>query len=137
MDVYCDINEHFKNPSIITGERYRPDIIFIKNKLLLIIELTVGFETNITKNFERKKEKYEQLIYNLSTEYTVEYVNLSLGALSVVNEKSELKKKLPKFGINDQSANFITKRIMKICIRTAYYIFCMRNKEWENPEHLA
>ena len=137
LDVYCDINEHFKNPSIITGERYRPDIIFIKNKLLLIIELTVGFETNMMKNFERKKEKYEQLIYNLSTEYTVEYVNLSLGALGVVNEKSELKKKLSKFGINDQSANFITKRIINICIRTTYYIFCMRNKEWENPEHLA
>ena len=66
LDVYCDIKEHFKNPSIITGERYRPDIIFIKNKLLLIIELTVGIETNMMKNFERENTK--QLIYNLSTE---------------------------------------------------------------------
>ena len=23
---------------------------------------------------------------------------------------------------------------MNICIRTTYYIFCMRNKEWKNPE---
>ena len=138
LDVYCDINKHFKNPSVKDTVLI---LFFIKNKLLLIIELTVGFETNMMKNFERKKEKYEQLIYNLSTEYTVEYVNLSLGALDVVkvvvNEKSELKKKLSKFGINDQSASFITKRIINIYIRTTYYIFCMRNKEWENSEHLA
>ena len=33
--------------------------------------------------------------------------------------------------------NFIVNRIISICIRTIYNIFCMRNKEWENPEILS
>ena len=44
----------FLNPSIITGENYRPDFLFlIQFKRLYVIELTVGFESNLNNNAVR------------------------------------------------------------------------------------
>ena len=41
--LYADVNG-FLNPSIITGENYRPDLLFlIQSKCLYVLELTVGF----------------------------------------------------------------------------------------------
>ena len=39
----------FQSPSIITGDQKRPDLIIRKNDILWILELSVGFETNIEK----------------------------------------------------------------------------------------
>ena len=53
LKEYADIedkNVRFSNPSVITGDTYRPDIVLVKDELLVIVELTVGFETNIEKN---------------------------------------------------------------------------------------
>ena len=59
---YADDNG-FLNPSIITGENYRPELLFlIQSKCLYILELTVGFESNLNNNAVREKEKYLNLI---------------------------------------------------------------------------
>jgi hypothetical protein len=29
---------------------------------------------------------------------------------------------------------YIKKKIVNMCIRTSYYIFCKRNKVWDNPK---
>ena len=55
--LYADVNG-FLNPSIITAENYRPDLLFlIQSKCLYVIELTVGFESNLNNNAVRKKER--------------------------------------------------------------------------------
>ena len=53
----------FNNPSIITGERYRPDLLLenTNKSVLYIIELTIGFESNLESNAHRKKTKYKHL----------------------------------------------------------------------------
>ena len=33
--------------------------------------------------------------------------------------------------------DFCVKRMTTIAIRTTYYIFCTRNKEWKNPDLLS
>ena len=75
VKVYCDVeNTEFLTPAIKTGDSERPDIVVIKDKECKVLELTVGFETNILKNSERKKKKYTDLIkrFNmLSTEISV------------------------------------------------------------------
>ena len=49
---------HFLNPSILTGDSLRPDLLLsVSNDFLYIVELTVGFETNLGNNAKRKKEK--------------------------------------------------------------------------------
>ena len=45
--LYDDVNG-FMNPSITTGENYRPDLLVpIQSKCLYVLELTVGFESNL------------------------------------------------------------------------------------------
>ena len=53
--LYADVNG-LLNPSIITGEYYRPDLLFlIQSKFLYVLELTVGFESNLNSNAVRKE----------------------------------------------------------------------------------
>jgi hypothetical protein len=44
--IYADLSS-FSNPSTITGDDYRPDLLILtKDNCLYILELTVGYETN-------------------------------------------------------------------------------------------
>ena len=59
--LYADVNG-FLNPSIITGENYRPDLLFLTQfKCLYVLELTAGFESNLNNNTVRKKRKISEL----------------------------------------------------------------------------
>ena len=54
------------------------------NKILYIIKLTVGFETNIDNNASRKYEKYRNLIQELSSNYhDVKFINISISSLGI------------------------------------------------------
>ena len=64
--VYADLPS-FLSPCFITGESYCPDLLLLTDKnILYILELTVGFETNIQNNSDRKATKYSSLINDLS-----------------------------------------------------------------------
>ena len=53
--IYADLPGS-RTPSIITGDTYRPDLLLLTpDDKLYIVELTVGFETNLHNNVERKK----------------------------------------------------------------------------------
>ena len=135
LQAYVDI-DGYPNPSIITGEAQRPDFILVKDDKLLVLELTAGFETNIESNFNRKNRRYERLLSDLSRRYRVFYINMSLGAIGVFGKNSLFVSKMKTFDLNDETINFVIKRSINVCIRSSYYIFCMRNKEWSNPELL-
>ena len=138
VTVYCDIeNSEFLTPSVITGDEKRPDIVVVKEKLCMILELTVGFETNIQKNTERKGNHYKDLITRLNTTYQVRFVNLSMGAIGVIGKDSNLKKIFMEMGLVKEEATYIAKKIINICIRASYYLFCKRNQAWEAPSLLA
>ena len=49
--------EDYPDPLIITGDEQRPDFTIVKSDNLLLSELTVGFETNIEKNSDRKAKR--------------------------------------------------------------------------------
>ena len=56
-----------------------------RRKILYILELTLGFETNIQNNNDRKAAKYSSLINDLSLSYSkVVFVNPSVGAIGVM-----------------------------------------------------
>ena len=58
--VYCDVNNaEFETPSGITGDDKRPDIVVMKGKTCMILELTVGSETNLLKSSKRKLGNYK------------------------------------------------------------------------------
>ena len=55
--LYADLPS-FLSPSVITGDSLRPDLVLISiNSTLYILELTLGFESNIQINGDRKASK--------------------------------------------------------------------------------
>jgi hypothetical protein len=50
-----------KSPSIITGDTYRPDLLLLlSNGSLYVVELTVGYETNLENNVKRIKSQIKR-----------------------------------------------------------------------------
>ena len=94
--IYADL-EGYISPSIISGEDKRPDIIIVERDNVCIFELSIGFETNISTNSERKMNNYSQLLEDLKSRYKkVKFINLSMGAIGIYgdtcfNLKSVLK----------------------------------------------
>ena len=136
QNIFVDL-PGFSNPSIITGDKHRPDLLLTtKDNCLYILELTVGYETNLRNNIERKRSKYAVLIKDQMKHFkTVKFVNLSVSALGVFDQESlafiEMLKEL-NVGINHQK--YILRKVINIAIRSTYYIFCCRDKKWSNPD---
>ncbi len=127
----------FLNPSIVTGDKYRPDLLLTtKDNCLYILELTVGYETNLRNNIKRKQEKYTDVIKEQKKHFkSVEFINLSISALGVFDkESSAFLKMLNRLDVSETQTKYYIKKIINICIRSTYYIFCCRNKEWTNPD---
>ena len=82
--LYVDI-PGFKSPSIITGDTYRPDLLLsCSNGSLYVVELTVGYETNLENNVKRKKAEYRELVKQLNQDFNeVKFVNLSMSSLGI------------------------------------------------------
>ena len=117
----------------ITGDSLRPD------NVLYIIELTVGFEANLSNNASRKELKYRPLLTDLANDYKqIKSINLSISSLGIFGSCSDSFLKLcMERSINNGDLNFIMSEISSIIIRSTCYIFCMRNKSWPNPELLS
>ena len=123
--LYADVNG-FLNPSIITGENYRPDLLFlIQSKCLYVLELTVGFESNLTNNAVRKRAKYLNLIKETSRNYRcVKFVYLSMSSFGVFSDEcSTFLDMMNDIGIDKKQQ-----------LRATYYIFCCRNRNWDSPD---
>ena len=118
------------------GDQQPPDFAIVKSDNLLLFELTVGFETNIKKNFDHKVKRFQQLLAKLSNKYKVYYANLSLGAICIIGKDSLIMTVMGNFDLSKETLNFIVNRTINACTRTTYCIFCMRNKVQENPELL-
>ena len=135
--IYCYI-EGYLNPSLITGEDYGPVMVVRKENKLIVIELTAGYETNIEKNATRKSNTYKPLFEDVGKRYLFQYINLSMGAIGIIGEHAKhLKSAFVEFGIEKSEINFIINKIINVCIRTTYYLFCKRNQKWDDPELLS
>ena len=88
--IYVD-HPAFLSPSLVTGDSLRSDLLLItKNKTLYILELTIGFETNIKVNSDRKALKYNPLHQSLRSTYRqINFINLSLGTIGTVGSSSD------------------------------------------------
>ena len=81
--IFADL-PGFNNPSIITGERYCPDLLLENTNK----SSTVGLESNLKSNAHRKKTKYKHLINKQKLSYNdVKFINLSISTLGLVVQK--------------------------------------------------
>ena len=138
IKIHCDI-EGYMNPSVITSEENRPDIIATENEsTIFVLELTVCFETNIDLNTKRKAKKYKEMLKSLENDFEkVNFGNLSMGALCIVGAHSCVTNMLKALGFQQREIAYLIKKIMCCCIRGRYYVFCMRNKAWSQPSLLS
>ena len=68
---------------------------------------------------------------------SVKFINLSISALGVFDKESAaFLKMLEDIHLDKARTKYIIKRIINIAIRSTYYIFCCRNKEWTKPDLL-
>ena len=131
--IYADLPS-FPSPSLISGDTFRSDLI-LHNKhtnAIYILELTVGFESNLKTNSKRKLNKYRPLVLSLSSSYQeVKFVNVSMSALGALDSSCDSLMELVED--LDFAEKLRKQKIMNIAIRCTHYIFCRRNKEWTDP----
>ena len=137
--LYVDLPGYL-SPCIITGDSLQPDMLLstIGNRLY-IIELTVGFETNLANNAHQKELKCHSLVTDLTNTYhSEEFINLSMSFLGIFGQTSASFLKMgTELVFDNQHFNFTISKLSAIAIRTTYYLFCMRNKPWCSPELLS
>ena len=113
---------------------YLSDLI-LHNKhtnAIYILELTVGFESNLKTNSERKLDKYRPLILSLSSSYQkVKFVNVSMSALSALDSSCDsLMELLKDLDFPEKLRKRVILKIMNIAILTKTYHqlikFCRR-----------
>jgi len=80
----------FPSLSLITGDSLHLSVVIVLNNTsVYVLELTVGFESNIEINNESKAAKYKLLIANFQRSYpTVDFINLSTSALGIFGTSS-------------------------------------------------
>ena len=108
----------FLSPSIITGENLRPDLLLrTNNNYLYILELTVGFESNLETNATRKHSKYAPLLSGLQRQFKcVSFVNLSMSSHS-----SKCVTLSPSIS-NKNSISFLNFPTLPFVLRTTYFV---------------
>ena len=125
------------SPSVITGDSLR-SVLISNNSTLYILELTLGFQSNIQINSDRKASKYSSLLLYLEHFYSdVNFIKLSMSTLGIMGKSSESL--LLMFGdlkLDKNAQNHVITKVMNIAIRCSHYIFCRRNKSWTNPDLL-
>ena len=129
----------YKSPSIVTGDTFRPDLLLsINSDYLYFLELSVGYESNLQTNVDGKRRRYEDLITQQKKKFkSVKFVNLSISSLGVFSKECHsFLDMLNYLGLDKRHQYFSIRKIMSIAIRTTYYIFCCRDKDWLNPELL-
>ena len=67
----------------------------------------------------------------------VNFINLSISTLGVFSSQStDFLEMLKDAGFDIQHQNFLIRRMINVAIRSTYFIFCRRNKDWDSPELL-
>ena len=137
--IYAD-HPTFLNPYILTGDSLRPDLLLsVSNDFLYIVESTVGFETNLGNIAKRNKGKYKNLEANFKSRYKkVKFISIVICTLSVFDSSSvDFLEMLEDLKFDKTCRHYVFKKVMAIAVRTLYYVFCRRNKDWDNPELMA
>ena len=120
------------SPSVVTGDSLRPDqLLEVHDKFLYILELTIGYETNLTSNIARTDRKYQHLIRTLQHHYNnVKFINLSMSTLGVFSSHSvDFTTMLKELFIDDRHLTYIQRKISTITIRSTSYIFGRRGQD--------
>ena len=81
---------------------------------------------------------YYYFLLLFSKYHHVRFVNLSISSLGIFGQScNSFIQMCTDLSINTGHSKYIITKLTSIIIRTIYYIFCMRNKPWTNPDLLS
>ena len=136
--LYVDLPGLFSR-CIITGDQLPSDVLLSVGKTTLyMIEWTVGFETNLNRNADRKYENYHQLTRDILSGFNnIKFISLSLSVLGIFCKSCEPSIDICKeLEFDKQHRYFIVRKLSVIILRSTYYMFFMLSKPWTNPDLL-
>ena len=145
ISCYADLRDHMINggtvPPDILPTVQRPDLVIVNsaNKSVMIGELTVPFETNITSARERKCEKYSSLVQDIiSRGFSCKLVCFEIGSRGLITKENKRQLTCIFKCVDKPSKMQIHfKSISKIAILTSYAIYNARNQPtWTKPPYL-
>lgn len=134
--VYADTQDKlFPSPSTITGDDLRPDIVLVKDSSVYILELTVGFETNLERNAIRKREKYKPLLKNLKKSYeNVSFLNMSMGAIGTFGKScANVTEWLGSVGVNESASKNLLRKLVNISLGVLIIFSVLETKNGKDP----
>ena len=115
--IFADLPS-FSNPSIIPGDVYRPDLLILtKDNTLYVLELTIGYETNLRNNINRKHYKYKDLIEEQKKKFpSVIFINLSISALGVCDKEAvAFINMLERIDLDNSHVKYLIKKNYQYC----------------------
>ena len=118
-------------PKIISNKGLRPDIVLFskKNSKVILVELTIPFETRLEQSHVYKTSKYEDLKKELEKEgYSVTVKAVEIGARGFV--AGTLYQFLGQIGINQRNRSKSMKRLTEITENCSMWIWNKRNVPW-------
>ena len=116
-------------PHHIVPTDLRPDIVWWDDSLrkMMLIELTICFETSFQHAAERKELKYEDVMARArSSGYNGCVITLQVGSRGIIDQSgfSLLKR---EFNICKQDFTHLLSRISFVVVLESYKIWCLRN----------
>ena len=111
-------------------------MVILERRRITIIELTCLFETNFSKSHEYKARRYNNLRNALITPRA--QFNLILFEISNLGFVGKAIKTFSKFlkelKLDDER---IINKWQEVAVRTSYFIYCRRRKDWTDPEPMS
>ena len=120
----------------------RPDLVVVREELkqMIVMELTVPFETNVEEAHKRKIDRYKDLISDLTDEtgYKVSFYAIEVGLRGHIdnNNKQRLKKFLKDCNFQT-SPKPIFDKLCKLAVVSSFVIFYARKEMlWGDVQYL-
>ena len=132
IQLYADCPDSGLNCTSTLFRSLRPDVVLIYRSEVYVIELTVPYETNCLIAKRRKEERYRNLKEELRINCdSFDVITLEVTTLGFVSKNVAKFRRLLKYlKAND---NRIIAKCMEVALRATFFIYCRRNKQWNDP----
>ena len=112
----------------------RPDVVIEIRDEIIVIELMCPFELNVRKSREYKETRYKEIQGELLTPKSrFSLILLEVTSLGFVTKNVKLFRNFLK--TIEINKTYVIGKMQEAAIRSFYYIYCRRNKVWNEPDY--
>jgi hypothetical protein len=126
--VAADLPTRKGYPDVIKDSGMRPDIVITSERIktVIIVELTVPYESNMSESHEFKMAKYEDLVSQVHTKgYKTQLFAVEVGARGFAG--TSVYNLLKRLGLSSQRCAWYLKQVAQAAEKASYWIWLKRN----------